>query len=505
MMIITLAGKVLGLVRDRLLTVNYGSGMAANAFLTASRIPRVFFDTVFASAISASLIPVFSELLRKKGRKEAMDFAGNFITVMGALCAVLTVLGMVFAEALTGFFADGYDAETAALCASLTRIMMPTVLFTGVAFSFVGILQSMDEFNIPAAISLVSNCAVIFYYLVLNEKYGVYGLAAAFLIAWFLQAAVQLPALKKKGFYFKPSLSLKGEGMKKVFALMLPVMVSTWVLPINQTINSKFGSRLFEGAGVSAIELAYNLFTVIAGVFVLSVTNYIFPRLSRENADGDKSAFRDTISGTMHTTMFVVLPMTAGLFVMAEPIVDFIYGGGEFDAFSVMITSRALMYMSLGMIGYAAQAVLCRVFFAEQNGKVPLIAGAVSIGANIVLCVLLTERFDVAGIALASAVSFAINGLLLALPLQKRGVGFFNKKFMLDMGKTIVSAVIMAAAAYLTRNALAGFGKLIVLVISVAVGVIVYFVITLVLRVSETREICNFAMKFLKRGNRNGT
>lgn len=501
MMVITLFGKILGLVRDRLLTVNYGSGMAANAFLTASRIPRVFFDTVFASAISASLIPVFSELMRKKGRREAMDFAGNFITVMAALCAVLTVLGVVFADGLTRFFADGYDPATAALCASLTRIMLPTMLFTGIAFSFVGILQSLDEFNIPAAISLVSNLAVIAYYIFFNKQYGVYGLAVAFLIAWFLQAAVQVPALIKKGFTFKPSLSLKNDGMKKVFTLMLPVMVSTWVLPINQTINSKFASRLFEGSGVTAVEMAYNLFTVIAGVFVLSVTNFIFPRLSRENADGDKEAFRRTISGTMHTTMFVVLPMTAGLFVMASPIVSFIYGGGEFDAFSVRITARALMYMSLGMIGYAMQAVLCRVFFAEQSGKEPLIAGAVSIAVNIVLCAVLTPALDVAGIAIASAVSFAVNGVIMELALRRRGMSFADRAFILDMLKTLAATVIMALAALFVRNALIGrAGKLVGLVVPVLCGCTVYAVLVTVFRLPEAKMALGFAKKILHRG-----
>lgn len=502
MMIITLAGKVLGLLRDRLLTVNYGSGMEANAFLTASRIPRVFFDTVFASAISASLIPVFSELLRKKGKKEAMDFAGNFITVMGLLCALLTGLGMIFAPQLTAFFADGYDAATAELCAHLTRVMMPTVLFTGVAFSFVGILQSLGEFNVPAAISLVSNCAVIAYYLTLNDRYGIEGLAVTFLIAWLLQALVQIPSLIKRGYYFKPSLSLKSEGMKKVFALMLPVMVSTWVLPINQTINSKFGSRLFDGAGVSALELAYNLFTVIAGVFVLSVTNYIFPRLSRENADGDRDALRGTIRGTMHTTMLIVLPMTVGLFIMANPIVDFIYGGGKFDAFSVNITARALTYMALGMIGYAVQAVLCRVYFAEQEGKAPLVAGCVSILVNIALCMLLTDRFDVAGVAVASAVSFAVNGLLLYLPLGRRGLAFGDKEFLTDMAKAVLAAVVMGVAVYGVRLWLAPrVGRLLALVVPVGVGVAVYALLVAAFRLPEAQMVLEQAKKRMKRGN----
>lgn len=502
MMIITLAGKVLGLLRDRLLTVNYGSGMEANAFLTASRIPRVFFDTVFASAISASLIPVFSELLRKKGKKEAMDFAGNFITVMGLLCTLLTGLGVVFAPQLTAFFADGYDTATAELCAHLTRVMMPTVLFTGVAFSFVGILQSLGEFNVPAAISLVSNCAVIAYYYTLNDRFGIEGLAVTFLIAWLLQALVQIPSLIKRGYYFKPSLSLKSEGMKKVFALMLPVMVSTWVLPINQTINSKFGSRLFEGAGVSALELAYNLFTVIAGVFVLSVTNYIFPRLSRENADGDRSALRNTIRGTMHTTMLIVLPMTVGLFVMANPIVDFIYGGGKFDTFSVNITARALTYMALGMIGYAVQAVLCRVYFAEQEGKAPLVAGCVSILVNIALCMLLTDRFDVAGVAVASAVSFAVNGLLLYVPLGKRGLAFADRAFLTDMAKAVLAAVAMGVAVYGVRLWLVSrTGRLLALVLPVGVGVVIYALLVAAFRLPEARMVMEQAKKLMKRGN----
>ena len=278
--------------------------------------------------------------------------------------------------------------------------------------------------------------------------------------------------------------------MRKYFRLMLPVMVSTWVLPINQTINSKFGSRLFEGAGVTALELAYNLFTVIAGVFVLSVTNYIFPRLSRENADGDREALRSTIRGTMRATLLIVLPMTVGLFVMAEPIVGFIYGGGKFDAFSVGITARALTYMSLGMVGYAVQAVLCRVFFAEQEGRAPLVAGCASILVNIVLCMLLADRFDVAGVAVAAAISFAVNGALLYLPLGKRGLRFADKAFWMDMFKALAAAVVMGGAVYGLHVWLAPrTGRLPALVLPVGAGILVYGAAILALGLPEVKMV----------------
>ena len=133
-MLITLAGKLLGLLRDRLLAVNYGTGMYANAFLTASRIPRVFFDMIFASAIAASFIPVFSEVLKKRGKDEANRFGSNFITLIGASTLLLTVVGMICTGPLVQLFADGYDAETASLAVSLTRIMFQTIFFTGIAY-----------------------------------------------------------------------------------------------------------------------------------------------------------------------------------------------------------------------------------------------------------------------------------------------------------------------------------------------------------------------------------
>ncbi len=490
-MVLTLVGKILGLLRDRLMTINYGSGMETNAFLTASRIPRVFFDAVFASAVAASFIPVFSEYLVKKGKREAIEFSGNFITIIGIFSLILTVLGMVFAEPIVRLFAS-YDPATSALCVTLTRMMFPTVLFTGVAFSFVGVLQSFDEFNVPALISVVANLIVIAYYYTFNETFGIMGLAAAFLIGWFAQAAVQVPSLRKKGFFFKPSFSLNSAGMKKVFLLMLPVMVSTWVQPINMTLNAKFGSRLFEGAGVTAIELSNNLFLIITGVFILSVTNVIYPRLSKMNAASDAEGFSQTLGRTVRASLYFIIPMTAGLMVLARPVVELIYGGGAFDDFSVTITSQALTFVSLGMIGYALQMILTRAYFARQDSKTPLIAGVVSVAVNIVLCVVLIEPLDVTGLAIASAAAATAGGIVLIIPLEVKKIGFLTKSFVLDSAKMALCALVMAAAAYGLKLAVGGlasggFGKLLTAAVPALGGVVVYAAGTLILKVGEAQ------------------
>ena len=505
-MILTLLGKVMGLYRDHLLAVHYGMGMEANAFYTASRIPRVFFDAVFASAISACFIPVFSEYLTKQGKEKAFSFSRAFLTVVGVLTAVLSLVGMACSGALVELFADGYDARTAQLAVSLTQIMFPTVFFTGIAFSFVGILQSLDEFKIPALMSVVSNAVVILYYLFFDRAFGIYGLAVAFLLGWLLQAVVQVPALRRLDFTYRPAWELRSEGMKKVFALMGPVMVSTWVQPINLTINSKFGSRLYEGAGVSAIEYATNLYLVIAGVFILSVTNVIFPKLSRLSADGQGGALRDTVRQTLHSSLFFVVPMSAGLVVVAEPLISFLYGGGAFDSFSVQITSSALALVSLGMAGFAVQNILSRVYFARQNGAVPLIAGAISIAVNVVLCMLLTDSMLVNGLALASAASATVYALLLLIPLVREDKKLLGNGFVPDMLKMLLATVLMSAAAWgvwrMTGALLSG-SKLTILIglgLCAGVGMVVYFLAALLLKLDEAHVCADLAKRLLKRG-----
>mgnify|MGYP002460587452 FL=1 len=293
--------------------------------------------------------------------------------------------------------------------------------------------------------------------------------------------------------------------MRKVFALMLPVMVSTWVQPINLTINSKFGSRLYEGAGVSAIEFSTNLYLVIAGVFVLSVTNVIFPKLSRLTGREQEGEFRETLRTTLHGCLFFVLPMSAGLMVLSRPLISFIYGGGAFDDFSVSITSQGLFWVSLGMTGYAVQNILSRAYFARQKGKVPLAAGAASILVNVLLCMALAQRMGVAGLALSSAVSSTVYALLLDIPLELRGEGVLSRSFLLDLGKMALATALMAVGAWavagLTEGLLPGkAGELLTLGASAAAGVAVYFPAAVLLRLDEGQLALKMVKRVWKRG-----
>ncbi len=503
MMIITLVGKVLGLVRDQFLAGNYAVGMEADAFLTASRIPRIFFDVVFASAISASFIPVFTEYLGKKGKKEAYTLSHRFITLIGVLTLAVTVLGIGFAPLLTELFADGFDAETAALCTRLLRILFPATFFTGLAFCFVGLLQSMDEFNVPAAMSIASNVVIILYYVFFNDTFGIYGLTVAFLIGWAMQALMQVPALIKKGYYFRLDFHVKGEGMKKIVALMLPVMVSTWVQPINLAINTKYASRLLEG-GVSVVEYANTVYSIIVGVFVLSVANVIFPKLSRLQTNDDTQSFGKTVGTTMEVMSYLLLPMTAGLMCLSIPVIRLIYQRGAFDDAAAQMTGQALFFFTMGMMGYGLQTILSRAFYARQEGRAPLLSGLVSIVLNLLLCAWLSPRMGVSGLALSSTLSLTISALLLVIPMQKQGK-VITRGMLWQVLKMFVAAVLMAVVVLGCKRLLEQslgtnfFGTLLLVAIPTAVGVLVYFVLTLLFRVPYAKMALEYGRNFLQR------
>ena len=138
---------------------------------------------------------------------------------------------------------------------------------------------------------------------------------------------------------------------------MLPVMVGTWVQPINITINTRFASDLYNGAGISAIDYANNLYTIIVGVVVLSVANVIFPRLSRMTANDENGSVFDTVIMTVRILSYLIIPMTAGVMALSEPVISIVYQRGAFTAFDVSITSRALFFFSLGMFGYGMQTI----------------------------------------------------------------------------------------------------------------------------------------------------
>jgi len=485
--------KILGQGRDLLMAQTFGTGLEADALAAASLLPRLFFDAVFASAVTAGFIPVFNEVLERDGKEEAYRLSGSFFTVVGLATASLTVISIAFSSSLIALIAN-FDPQTAVLAARLLQIVFPSIFFTGLSFSMVGVLNSFGEFNIPAAMSIVSNGIMIVYYLFLASYFGVYGAALALLIGWVAQAAMLIPSLVKKGYRYYPRLWHPDLG--KIFKLLPPAMVSTWIWPFNMWIISFWFASRFSG-GTSSLNFANGLFLVIAGIFVLSVTNVIFPEMSRLSATGEHGALCDIVRETTRTLLFLLIPMTVGLMLLATPLVRLLYEHGGFTAESTRLTASALFYMALGMVGYGVQNVLFRAFYAKKRGKVLFLSGFLSITTTFTLCSLLIDRMGVAGLGLASAASLLVT-LLVLVPAAYKMLGkrLATGDLVFALCKMTLAALMMGVVVFFVQENLAAvltsdslLMRLILVGIPAMIGVSVYLGLAFLLQLKEANVI----------------
>ncbi len=486
----TLLSKVFGMLRDVLLASNYGTANEAIAYETASRIPILLFDFVLGGVITASFIPIFNEILVKKDKKEAMAFANKYVNLILALTTLISVLGIAASGLLVELLAPDIAPEAHTLAVSLLRIMFPMMIFCGLAFSFVGILQSLGEFNLPALISLVSNGIIVLYFIFLDKYFGIWGLAAAMLIGWMAQAAVQIPCAAKLGYRYSPTLDLRSPYIKRSLSMALPILVSTWAQPVCTIIGTRFASSLEDGRAIIALNYSNRLNIIIVGVFSFVATNLLFPMISRAATSGDtKQASRFT-NISLKLLLLVIIPISVGAVILAEPIIALIYGRGEFTASDVALTATALRYLALGMPFMAVNEVLTKLFFAKQNTRVPMISAVCAMIADLVLAVILCNLFGLAGIALAASLAVAVNMAINYILLRRSSESVFVSGDVLDIIKMVFSALVMGVATYFVYGMSQGLGTFFSLLVSVLAGVAVYAVLVLVLGWSKyTKKI----------------
>ena len=496
MVFATFISKALGLARDSLMGAYFGAGIEADAFLAASKLPTTLFDMVIGGVISASFIPVFNEILTKKDRKTAEGFANKFITMIILITLIISALGIIFSEPLVEFMAPNFNAQTHDLAVRLTSIMFPMIIFTGIAFSFVGILQSFGEYNIPAIISLVSNIAIIIYFVLFGKRFGVTGLAVTMIISWSLQVLVQIPSLVKIKFRYRPDFKLRDKAIKSTILLAIPMLISTWVQPLYTLVNARFASHI-EGA-YSILEYSNRLYLIVTGVFSFVVTNLIFPKLAKANAGDNRDEANALIIVSLKSVIMVITPLMMGIIILSEPITNIIYGHGELAESSRLVANTLSCY-AVGMVFLAINEVLSKAFFSMKKSITPMVTSLISMVFNIVLVVSIYSfiKDDIAkitcGLALAAAGGSIVNAVLNGAVLFARTPGLIKKSDISDIIKVIASTVVMSAVVKAVYSFIPTGETLVysiaVCIISGALGVAVYGAMLWALRVKEVGMI----------------
>jgi putative peptidoglycan lipid II flippase len=509
-----MCSRVLGLARELIFAALFGGGRALDAFTVAFRIPNLLRDLFAEGALSTAFVTTFSKTIARGGDEAAWRLANKVATMTALVLGAVCVLGMVFSDSLVGLLAPGFDQDKAALTAHLTRIMFPFILLVSIAALVMGMLNARNVFGVPAMASSFFNIGSIIGGLVLgywiDPHFGpraLIGLAFATVIGGALQLAVQLPSLARLGYRFRPDLRWRDAGVKAVLMLMGPSVIAASTTQFNVLINSIFASGLEDGA-IFWLAAAFRLMQLPLGIFGVALGTVTLPLLSRLVVAGRMDAFRSELARAMRWALLLTLPATAGLMMLAEPIISLVYQHGKFNAYQAAEAAGALRFYAIGLAGYAALKVLVNAFYALERRKTPMVVSFLAVGLNLLFNWIFTFRLGWGhrGLAFSTGCIATFNFLLLYALMQFQLKGLESRRLLLLLGKVAVaSSALVAVCAASSRWLLADwqtqafFFKLAALLGTVTLSAVVFAGCGILLHIEELKELRDALTRRLRR------
>jgi len=457
--LLTGLSRILGLVREILMAGFFGTSLAKSAFDVAFRIPNLFRRLFGEGALSAAFVPVFSESVEKNGPADANQLSGRVATMLATALATIVLGGILLVSVLMRSCEWG---PKGAAVLPLLRIMFPYMFFICLVALAMGILNSMHHFSVPAATPVILNLVWIAALFVLCPRFGdelhtrIYGVAWGILIAGAIQLAAQVPPLIRAQAF--PSLSFRWRDPRvaKILLLMGPAAVGMGIHQINVLVDGFLA--LWVGTWApAALTYAERLIYLPLGIFATALGTVLLPSFSRQAVREDNAHMRATVSSSIRSLMLIMMPATAGLVVLSLPIVQlaFQWEGGQFDAESATVTTRALRFYGPGLIVFSLYKILTPAFYALKDTRTPFRVGILCVFINFCLNILFIltwpDGYGHAGLACATVIASAVNCTMLARLLTKR-IGSPGWGVVLrSMLRIAAATMLMTVAVILTH------------------------------------------------------
>jgi putative peptidoglycan lipid II flippase len=453
MMSTFVASRFLGWLRLSVIGAYFGLSKDLDAFWAANVIPESLFNLLVAGAITSAFIPVFTSYLAKDRETEGWHVVSS---VMNAMLLLLVAASAVLAFAAPFFMpylARFHDPAQLALAIDLTRIMLLSPIFMGLSSLMTGILNSYRQFLSAAVAPVVYNLVIILFTVFLSPFLGIHALAWGVVAGALTMFLVQLPELTFRRTRYSLSLDLAHPGVREVAILTAPRALAQgsafFVIP---AVNTALATGLAAGS-LSALNYAFALMLLPLGVFSMAISSAIFPSLSHFAALGQTARLRTALAQAIRLIVFLTLPSAIAMMVLRRPIVHLLFQYREFNDVARELTAAAFLFYAIGLAGHAIVQILTRAFYAAKDTRTPLVTTLGSIGANVVLAVILVgwvvdgEPLGIQGLALANSLATLGEAAFLLVLLQPRiRLPVFSVTFALL--RQLSAALIMGIAVF---------------------------------------------------------
>ena len=433
MMVGTGVSRVLGLAREIVTAAFFGASAQLDAFNVAFTLANLARQLVAEGALSAAFVPVFSRALAVS-RDRALSLARQAMSVLLVVSFFVTILGIISAPVLTFIMAPGFDSDTALLATQLTRWMFPFLILISLAALAMGTLNSLGSFFVPSLAPAFSNLIFILSAPFFIGYFGILGLTFSvlaggslhFISQWIWGSRIGATLVPERPNFADPEL-------RRMMTLFFPYAAGLSLNQLNPVVSRMLGSFLEEGS-ISVLNYANRIIQLPLGIFVIAISQAVLPRLSRVQ---EPDQFATTIGEAMRFALFIVLPATVGLIIIAEPFVHLLFVRGAFGYQAWQATTWALVLSVLGLPGMACSTIVMRGLYALSMPREAFLTTLFSVGCTAVLSLILMFPMSYGGLALAPSVAFSLSGLLglyfirekIGRPLAVASVGWLWKNF----------------------------------------------------------------------------
>ncbi|HEX3052898.1 MAG TPA: murein biosynthesis integral membrane protein MurJ [Aggregatilineaceae bacterium] len=431
------ASRVIGLLREMILSALFGAGAAVDAFNLAIIVPRGLYDLLIGGHVNSALIPVLSEYAAHEDRRDLWDLVNALLGLVVVALAVLILVIEIFAPQIIGIVAsDEATAQVVDKATHLLRVTAPALMFLSLFAVLSGVLYALRRFTWPAFASTVFNGMIVLVTLAFHKQIGITAAAVGWLVGAAVQLVLQAPGLRDARLRIKLRGAWSHPGVRTIGVLYVPVMAS---LALDVLINRPFSYNLASSTGegsISYMNWATTLLQFPQGLVAIAISVAILPTLSRQ---AGLQPFKDTLGQGLRLSIVLIIPATVGLFVLAHPVVSLLFEHGEFNSTDTAFTALALRLYLLGLPFAAVDLLLIFAFYARQNTLIPALVGLLSLVAYMVVAVVLLPWYSFFALMVADSVKFVIHTGVSAWLLYRTLKGYGNQR--------LISTTVRAALA----------------------------------------------------------
>ena len=480
----TLFSRVLGFARDAIVARVFGAGLATDAFFVAFKLPNLLRRIFAEGAFSQAFVPILAEYKSKQGEDATRVFVAYVSGLLTLVLAIVTVAGMLAAPWVIMVTAPGFadTADKFALTTQLLKITFPYILLISLASLVGAILNTWNRFSVPAFAPTLLNVSMIGFALFAAPLFHppVLALAWAVTVGGVLQLFYQLPHLKKIGMLVLPRISFRDAGAMRVVKQMGPAILGVSVSQISLIINTIFASFLASGS-VSWMYYADRLMEFPSGILGVALGTILLPSLSRSFASGNHDEYCRLMDWGLRLCFLLALPSAVALGILAKPLTVSLFQYGKFTATDALMTQRALVAYSVGLMGLIVVKVLAPGFYSRQDIKTPVKIAIVTLIMTQLMNLAFIGPFKHAGLALSIGLAACLNASLLYWQLRKQQIFTPQPGWQRFLLRLVVAVIVMAAALLGVLSVMPEWSqgtmawRLLRLMAVVAVGAIAYF------------------------------